>query len=206
MVLALSSRVWFSILGLVAILVLLAWWRRAAREDPAQVMARRLEQDAVDLYKRWVQSAFLVVTGNCDYAYLERAEAVRMLSSWWEIHGPTEHRRGLDRLAHAGRPDNAWDLLRFVLLARLGVAAGYLDDAGAWSAIRPIALRLQAAYPDWSAMAQAYIMARREARELPPDGTGDDASTLAIRDNVAHLHGTRWRELPFGVPLEARRG
>lgn len=199
MVLAISFRLWLPLLVLGAAAVW--WYRRRASAAPALAMAQRLERDAADLYKRWVQNAFLIVTGNSDYAYLERTEAIRLLSSWWEVHGPLEHRRMLHGLASAGRPDNAWDLLRYVLLARLGVAAGYLDDLGAWAAIAPIARRLQAAYPDWSSMAQAYVLARRQARDLPADGTADDASTTAIRDNITHLHGTRWRDLPYRLPL-----
>lgn len=204
MILALPARLWLP-LALLAVLVLV-WLLRRERIDATQHMAQRLERDGADLFRRWVQNAFLIVTGNSDYGYLSRTEAIRMLSSWWEVHGPVEHARTLAGLAAAGRPDNAWDLLRYVLLARLGVAAGWADDLGSWEAIRPIAIRLQAAYPDWSTMAQAYVQARRQARDLPADGTGDDASTTAIRDNIAHLHGGRWRDMPYRLPLEAKRG
>jgi hypothetical protein len=203
-ILALPARLWLP-LALLAVLVLV-WLLRRERIDATQHMAQRLERDGADLFRRWVQNAFLIVTGNSDYGYLSRTEAIRMLSSWWEVHGPVEHARTLAGLAAAGRPDNAWDLLRYVLLARLGVAAGWADDLGSWEAIRPIAIRLQAAYPDWSTMAQAYVQARRQARDLPADGTGDDASTTAIRDNIAHLHGGRWRDMPYRLPLEAKRG
>ncbi|MBX7077927.1 MAG: DUF1266 domain-containing protein [Nannocystaceae bacterium] len=190
-------------MALLAGALALSWWlwRRIRREDPLRFLAQRLEHDAGDPYRGWVQNAFLVVTGNCDYGHLPRGEAVRMLSSWWDVHGPNEHRRMLAELAESGRPDNAWDLLRFVLLMRLGVAAGYVDDAGAWAGIRPIARRLQAAYGDWPAMAHAYLLARRQARGLAADGTEDDASTQAIRDNIAHLHGGRWAQLPWSTPL-----
>lgn len=163
-------------------------------------MAEHLARDAMVPLRRWAQAAFMVVTGDCDYAYLPRADAVRMLSTWWDVHGPNEHRRTLAGLVDGSRPDNAWDLLRYILLARLGVAAGFLDDAASWAAIRPMVLRLQDAYPDWSTMAQAYVMARRQARGLAADGTGDDESTRAIRDNVAHLHGGIWREVAWRSP------
>jgi Protein of unknown function (DUF1266) len=196
------------VLVLAVLALVAAVWlrRRLARVDPQQLMAQRLQRDGEDLYKRWVQNAFLVVTGNCDFAHLPRAEAIRMLSAWWEVHGPAEHRRSLAGLADAGRPDNAWDLLRFMLLARIGVAAGYIDDLAAWAQIRPIATRLQRAYIDWPSMAQAYLLARRQARGLAADGTQDDPSTEAIRDNVAHLHGTRWREMPYRLRLGDRDG
>jgi len=195
------------VLGVVlAVLVLLWVIGRLRAPDPDRVMRERLEADARDPFKRWVQSAFLIVTGNCDYGHLDRGEAIRILTRWWEVHGPVEHRRTLDSLADPGRPDNAWDLVRFVLVARLGVAAGYLDDARSWAEIRPIAARLQRAYPDWSAMAQAYVLARRQARGLAADGTEDDGAMAAIRDNIAHLHDSRWRELSFRTELGDANG
>jgi hypothetical protein len=188
---------------LVALGVLALAWAiaRLRTPDPERVMRERLESDGRDPFKRWVQSAFLIVTGNCDYAHLSRGEALRILVRWWEVHGPVEHGRTLDALASSGRPDNAWDLLRFVLVARLGVAAGWIDDARSWTEIAPIARRLQQAYPDWSAMAQGYLLARRQSRGLAPDGTDDDDAMAAIRDNIAHLSDGRWRELPFRSEL-----
>ncbi|HET6584782.1 MAG TPA: DUF1266 domain-containing protein [Nannocystaceae bacterium] len=195
-----------ALLGLLAA-VALAWAiARLRAPDPERVMRERLEADARDPFKRWVQSVFLIVTGNCDYAHLPRAEALRILMRWWEIHGPVEHGRTLASLSGSGRPDNAWDLVRFVLVARLGVAAGWIAEDASWQAIAPIARRLQRAYPDWSAMAQGYVLARRQARGLAPDGTEDDGAMAAIRDNIAHLRDGRWRELPFTIELGALGG
>lgn len=203
--LAVRTSVW--VLAGVLVVVVLAWAiARLRAPDPDRIMRDRLATDARDPFKRWVQSAFLVVTGNCDYGHLARGEAMRILSRWWEVHGPVEHRRTLDSLADSGRPDNAWDLVRFVLVARLGVAAGYLEDARSWIEIRPVAQRLQRAYPDWAAMAQAYVLARRQARGMAPDGTEDDEAMTAIRDNIAHLHDGRWRELPFRTELGSGHG
>jgi hypothetical protein len=195
-------RTWVVVL-LAALGVLAIAWAvaRLRAPDPVREMQERLDADARDPFKRWVQSVFLIVTGNCDYGHLSRGEALRILAQWWEVHGPVEHARTLDALARSGRPDNAWDLLRFVLVARLGVAAGWLDDAGSWQAILPVARRLQRAYPDWSAMAHGYLLARRQARGLAPDGTEDDEAMQAIRDNIAHLHDGRWREQPYRSEL-----
>lgn len=189
------------LLAVLGVLVLAWIVVRLRAPDPERVMRDRLEADARDPFKRWVQSAFLVVTGNCDYAHLPRGEAIRILARWWEVHGPVEHARTLVSLASSGRPDNAWDLVRFVLVARLGVAAGWIEDARSWAAIGPIAWRLQQAYPDWSAMAQGYLLARRQSRGLAPDGTEDDEAMAAIRDNIAHLSDGRWRELPYRSEL-----
>ena len=187
---------------LAVILVTLAI-HRLRGPDPDEVMRRRLEHDAIDPFKGWVQAAFVIVTGGCDYGHLPRAEARRILQDWWEVHGPGEHARALRGLAHADRPDNAWDLLRFVLVARLGVGAGYLDDSDSWERIRPVAIRLQAAYSSWRALAQAYVMARRQWRELPADGSADDPEMLRILENIVGLHGAAGPRCPTARP---RRG
>ncbi len=188
--------VWCAIV--VAILAAVMLFARQRGDDGRKdAFRQRLEVDAVDPFKRWTQAVFMIVSGNCDFGHLPRAEAVRILSTWWSVHGPLEFAGALGNLANPGRPDNAWDLIRFILLARLGAAAGHIDDPTSWSKIRPIAIRLQAAYPEWSAMGQAYLMARRQSRSLPLDGTQDDASTSVIRDNIEHLRQTSWRELQF---------
>lgn len=190
--------VWLAIaIPIVTVVVLLLVRSRSGTERRSAAFRERLEVDALDPFKRWAQAVFMIVTGNCDFGHLPRAEAVRILSTWWSVHGPLEFSGTLDSLANPGRPDNAWDLVRFMLLARLGAAAGHIDDLTSWAKIRPIATRLQAAYPEWNAMGQAYLMARRQSRGLPLDGTQDDASTSAIRDNIEHLRQTSWRELQF---------
>jgi hypothetical protein len=187
--------------GITAAIVI-AWLVHAlTRPSADKRLLDRLEADALDPLKRWAQSAFLVVTGNCDYGHLARGEGRRLLANWWEVHGRSDLLEVLRGLADAGRPDNAWDLLRFMLVARLAVAAGWIADDDSWSRIRPIAQRLQAAYPDWDAMAQAYVMARRQHRELALDGSEDDGTMAAIRDNIAHLHQGRWREISFDEEL-----
>lgn len=163
--------------------------------------AERLDADACDPYRRWVQGVFLLVTGDCDHAHLPGAEARRMLAHWWDVYGPLELRRVLQRLADPSGGEHAWPLLRFILVSRLSVAAGLVADEVSWDEILPIARRLQAAYPSWRAMAQAYVRARRQWRELPLDGSADDEGMKTILDNLARLDDTRWRELDFKTPL-----
>lgn len=192
----------------VAAAVLAAvWWllHRVGPPDPARRASDRARADASDPFKEWVQSVIAIVTRDCDYAYIDRAEARRILAEWWDVQGPIEFRRTLDELGHAGRPDNAWDLVRFMVVARLGVAAGHWHDDEAWGAIRPIALRLQRAYPGWSAMAQAYVHARRQWRRLALDGSEDDDTMRWITDNVARLRDERWSRLAFDLDFEGGR-
>jgi hypothetical protein len=163
--------------------------------------AALLEADAKDPYRRWVQNAFLLVTGDCDYAHLSGAEARRVLAHWWDVYGPVELRRTLRRLADPSQGEHAWPLLRFILVSRLGVAAGMVHDEVSWDEILPVARRLQAAYPSWRAMAQDYVRARRQWRDLPLDGSADDEGMTTILDNLARLDDTRWRELDYKAEL-----
>ncbi|MCX4245998.1 DUF1266 domain-containing protein [Paraliomyxa miuraensis] len=180
--------------SLTAALLGLWLWRRPGPDA-------RLAADAHDPYRRWVQNAFLLVTGDCDYAHLPGAEARRILAHWWDVYGPLEHRRTLLQLADEDGRDHAWPLLRYILVSRLGVAAGMLADEVSWSEIVPIARRLQAAHPGWRAMAQAYVQARRQWKELPLDGSSDDDGMITLLDNLARLDDTRWKELPWDTAL-----
>jgi hypothetical protein len=185
-------------IGLSAATGLWLWARR--RSSPE----RRLAADAADLYRRWVQNVFLLVTRDCDYAHLPGGEARRMLAHWWDVYGPLELHRTLRSLRtsepeHA--PDHAWPLVRYILVSRLGVAASMLADEVSWEEILPVARRLQAAYPSWRAMAQAYVQARRQWRELPLDGSGDDEGMIQILDHLAILDDTRWKELDWATEL-----
>lgn len=190
---------------LLALAVVFGVLRRFRAPDPRRLMRERLEEDAAHPLKRWVQSVFLLITRDCDYAYLRRSEARQMLDDWWDIRGEIEFRRTLDGLRSTDRPDNAWDLVRYILVARLGVGAGYWTDPESWDALRPIARRLQRAYPGWSAMAQAYVHARRQWRGLALDGSEDDEMMHWILENAARLRDERWRVIPFDADLDESR-
>jgi len=187
-------------LATLAAFLLGAWAFRRRRHTIEDVAPRRkVEDDARDPFKRWVQSVFLLVTRDVDYAYLSRAEGKFLLREWWDIHGRGAYEQNLTSLQASRSSDQAWDLVRFILLSRIGVSAGYRKNDESWAEIRPIARRLQAAYPGWSAMAQAYVHARRQWSELPLDGSADDGSMLWILANLAELRRERWLSTPYDV-------
>ena len=167
-------------------------------------MEQALRRDsAADPMRSWVQAAFMLVTRDCDYAYLGEAEARKMLRDWWDVHGPREHRAALAKLENSGRPDNAWDLVRFILVARMGVGAGYLDADESWERIRPIASRLQRSYSGWNELGQSYVQARRQWRRFPLDGSEDDDEMRRIVDNIAGLRHGLWTRIDYATPLGA---
>ncbi len=169
------------------------------RRSPA---ASRQDVDARNPLRRWCQAAMKLVTRDCDYGHIQRGEARRMLQRWWHVHGVRELHQTLEQLSNSPNPDNAWELLRFMIVARLGAAAEMLDYDDAWAMLGPIASRLQNAYGDWTAMAQAYITARRQWQGLPLDGSEDDDTMRWINENLQSLRATAWTEVAWDLELE----
>jgi len=194
------TLLYLGVAALVVILVLVL--KRLRASDPDRIMRQRMAEDATNPYKQWVQSAFLLVTRDCDYAYIPPAEARHLMQDWWDVRSANEFRSVLGRLRSAERADNAWDLVRFIVVARLGVAAGHCTDDESWRQIRPVARRLQQAYPSWAAMAQAYVQARRQWRSMPLDGSGDDTMMRWVVENIASLRDDRWRVQDFDADFE----
>jgi hypothetical protein len=187
------SRSWplLVLAGLAALLVLYAFV--ASLRRPARMRAR-MAADADDPFRRWAQGVFRLVSGDCDYGYLPVREAVSMLARWWDVHGPVELLRVLGELE---RDADAWSGVRFLVVARLGVGAGWLSDGEAWRRARPVARRLQARYETWPELARDYVLARRRAIGICEDGSEDDDDMRAILDNVGRLADSTWAEVPF---------
>jgi hypothetical protein len=176
---------WPIILGaIVGLFFIASLVHRLRAPNRRRAAVDRLKAEAEDPFKAWVQAAFMIVTGDCDYGHLGPGEGRRMLQRWWHVHGAREHTDTLDELADA--PDNAWDLLRFILVARMGVAAGYMSDAQAWEEIRPIAARLRDAYEGWGALGQAY----------------HDDTMRRVVANIEELRAGRWLEVPYQTRFE----
>jgi hypothetical protein len=195
----------YVIWGVCAVVFMWLLVRRLRRPSPARVMERQMRRDARDPLRAWAQAVFMIVTRDCDYAFIAPAEARRMLRNWWDVHGPHELRTALDLLATSGRPDNAWDLVRFMVVARMGVGARYMTNDDAWDAICPIAKRLQNVYRSWTELGQAYVHARRQWRRFPLDGSEDDAEMRRIVDNIAELRHGMWTRIDYEIDLSPDR-
>jgi hypothetical protein len=188
---------------LLAGLALVVLGRFSRRRKAAQGSSETREQtDARDPLRRWCQAAARLITRDCDYGYLPRGEARRMLQRWWHVHGTRDLTDTLRELGDSDNPDNAWELLRFILVSRLGAAAEMLDDDDAWGMIEPLALRLQDAYDDWAAMAQAYVTARRQWQGIALDGSQDDDTMRWVTDNLQSRRAGLWTEVRWDLDLE----
>lgn len=190
---------WYWVLAAAVAVALLA---RLSRRRRPTTEASRAEVDARHPVRRWCRAAVELVSRDCDYGHLPRGEARRMLQRWWHVHGQRDLHHTLRELGDSPNPDNAWELLRFILVARLGSAAEMIEDDDAWSMIEPIAQRLQDAYDDWDAMAQAYITARRQWQGIALDGSQDDDTMRWITDNHQSLRAGTWTQLDWHLDLE----
>lgn len=201
-----AASVWFRLFALVglagALLVLVGATVGAIRGYVrASRRARRFAADRRIPLRRWCQAACMLVTRDCDFGHLSRGTARRMLQRWWHVHGERELEDALEALLTPVHEDHAWELLRYMLLARLGAAAGMIDPDISWARVRPVARRLQRAYDSWGEMGRAYVRARRRWRQLAPDGTEDDEMMIWVTDNLRMLEAGTWAELPFALDL-----
>lgn len=190
---------WPWVLAATVALLVVAWmWRRHSRR--AQPSPE--QSDAHDPIRRWCQAAMKLVTRDRDYGHLDRGEARRMLQRWWHVHGTRELHDTLADLGSSPNPDNAWELVRFMIVARLGAAAEMIEDDVAWTMVAPIAARLQEAYDGWIAMGHAYVTARRQWQGVALDGSEDDDTMTWITDNLQSLRAGAWTEIPWDLELE----
>jgi hypothetical protein len=187
-------------IGLVVTLVL-SWVLGRRRAKHAR---RRFEADAADPFRRWVQAVFGIVSGEADHADLGPSPARAILARWWHVHGPRELDAVLEELADRSVPDHAWNLVRHIVVTRLGVGAGWLDRDDAWDAVRPTVRRLQRAYDGWPALAHAYVVARRTAQGLAADGSEDDDGMRAILTHISRLRDGPWSRVAFHHRFETQ--
>lgn len=180
----------------IGLLVILVWSWIAGRIRRRRAAAR-YRDDARDPFRRWTQGVFGIVSGTLDYADLTSGQARAVLARWWNVHGPRELAMALEELADSSTPDTAWDLVRYVVVTRLGIGAGWMERDEGWDKVRPIARRLQRGYDGWVAVGHAYVVARRAAQGLAPDGSEDDVGMRAILEHISILRDGVWDEIGF---------
>lgn len=190
---------WLAAVGVVLLVLFVG--ARLQRNRHVARMRERMRKDAASAAHHWVQCVFRIITGEDDYAYMPRSEALAVLARYWSIEHPYDLRQVLDELERDGRAEPAWNLVRFMVLARLGVGAGFLPEATAWRRLLPVARRLQQHYETFDAIAQTYVRERRRWLGLPLDGATDDAETRAILGNIVRLETTVWPNVAYDTRL-----
>ena len=75
-----ESSLWpYIVGGVLAVLFFAIVIRRLRTPSRSQMMEQKMRRDATDPLRAWCQAAFMIVTRDCDYAYLGEAEARKML-------------------------------------------------------------------------------------------------------------------------------
>lgn len=149
--------------------------------------------------ERWARGAYGLLTGGQDFGELGEQEARGLLESPWGVENAAQLRATIERLEDGDSDELAWDLIRVILLARLGAAAGYLEPATSWEAVRRVGARLQAGYPDWEELGRAY--ARGRSAWLSGRGIEEPSDHALVDRNMDVLSRRIWPRVEYRVPL-----
>ena len=158
------------------------------------------------------------------FGALQRQKSWSMLRQNWGVDGVTRHKKhdqsraALDWLqgrGHRGElaePNDveafrdlfAWDAARLVHVARHAFHAGFLDQAEAWSYIRPTARETQRHYSSWAEYGRRFTRGR--SRWLTErDSSFDDAIANLLSDPNSPWRQLAW-QTPLGEELDERAG
>lgn len=124
----------------------------------------------------WVRAACQHLDRGSSWVEEPPAKATLMLNRDWQIFDGNMTRQCLDQLSRSEQ--NAWNAVRLFRVALAATRAGYIDVGTAWNGIRPVAQQLQRRYPSFDAIWMDYVAGYRVWRQLPPDGSADDAQTV----------------------------
>ncbi len=147
---------------------------------------------------------------------MQRHKSWNMLRAVWGVDGRSRRKkrdqsRGLlDWLMHTGHrvdladPGDyeafadflAWDAARLVMAARHAFHAGFIDEAEAWSYIRPMARETQPHYPSWAEYGRRF--GRGRLRWLTERDPKIDEVIAALGRDPA----SPWNSLDWGTPLD----
>lgn len=144
----------------------------------------------------WVVMCAAFMDNGATWLNMPKDDAEEMLDSGWGVDDAESLQGVLGDLAQA--PLTGWNAVRLFRVALAGVRAGYIGSDQAFAGIRPVAQRLQAAYPSFDAIWNDYIVNLRGFKHLPTDGSGDDAEIAKYfrkggEIKNAHFNGVDYR-------------
>jgi hypothetical protein len=131
----------------------------------------------------------------------EVAEAHRQtLLAAWEIRTRQDLLEEIRKLLRDDRDATriGWNYPRAINLARLGYAAGFLQENEAWSLLIPAAERLQKTFSSWQELGQTYLNARARwySNYLGDRRQADYAYRILLLDPQSP-----WRKYPWNLDL-----
>ena len=169
--------------------------RRRMKDPEVLAQADRL----ADARRGWVQGATFILQRGWDNGYVD-ADVIRsMLASSWGLRSHEALQAQVSKLLSEG--DDAWTLLRAMLLVRSAVAVGWMTNDASFLRCFEIGNKLQRRYPSWNAMRDDLLRSRRERFGMPADGSADDEGMSEVVASADYLAKTHWREIPWALPL-----
>lgn len=183
------------VLGVVGAVYALVAQRRRGKDPEVLAAADRL----ADQRRGWVQGATFILQRGWDNAYVE-ADVIRtMLGNAWGLNSAEELQAQVSTLLSEG--DDAWTLLRAMLLVRSAVAVGWMTNDASFLRCYEIGGKLQQRYPSWAAMSADVLRSRRERFGMPIDGSADNEGMAEVAASAAYLAKTHWKEIPWQLTL-----
>lgn len=176
--------------GLCAPALCSAQWTQAQREW-ALGTAGLLIQLNNDRFDRLAGADTIQAVAETDRKILERS---------WDI---TSREQLLSEIHELLGNDSSslligWNYPRAVNLARLGFAAGYLQENEAWKLIMPAAARLQQTFSSWQELGQVYMDARVQ---FYSSRIGDRREIEYAYRSMLTEPTTPWRKYPWNLDL-----
>ena len=162
-------------------------------------LQRMAEEDGTDPLKRWARGVYALLSPQ-DYGRLPQGGAQMILRRDWGCETPAKLHGLLERRFALETGDPAWDLVRAVILARLGAAAGYMSPPDSWAVVGRARNEILRHYACWAELGEAYADARmrwlRSTGEVEPDEKRPfDEVRYAMKDLAQNL----WPHVAFSV-------
>jgi hypothetical protein len=143
-------------IGVVVLVVLFLVFRALGSDDKREIADRQ------DPQKHWAQAAQAIYQGNGgDAGYFASNGAINNLSKGWDIKSREDLVNLIDTYG-SGETNVGFDKLRMIWLARLGFAAGWLDEATSWKYVFSAKSAIQNAYTSWTELRDAMVAGRAE--------------------------------------------
>jgi hypothetical protein len=134
-----------------------------------------------------------------------RAVWLKSLQNDWGVNSRTDLFTELNWLSsHLDFPDSpegrehlAWNLCRYIFLARTGYTAGYLSSDEAWQKIPPIAQRIQRSYHSWEELEGDYLAWREKGHWVGAPAFRSIYKLMLCKDDP----NSPWNISPWDTPL-----
>ncbi|MEM9457553.1 MAG: DUF1266 domain-containing protein [Myxococcota bacterium] len=155
-----------------------------------------------DPARAFVLAAISVFANGEDPANWSPTEAVEFLDSGWNVKDPTSVTSTLgelERSASEAPEQVAWHCIRGMHVARLAVAAGFLEGAASWSWCLHLAGHVRRAHASWADVSVAFL--RDHAHWARGPGQSPAAQQRKIESMQAIVHDRLahdWVAVPFG--------